>query len=194
MNYPLDLSFKIFAIANQIYVRDSSGHLVCYVKQKVFSWKDSITVFADEEQTKPLFTINADSILDFNARFHFADTNGTPMGSVKRQGARSLWRCRYDLLSGETPVMHVQEENPWVKVFDAILLEIPIVGLFTTYFLNPRYLIARSDGTPVMRLKKHPSFFDRRFRLENLGEMDTQEEMNVVLSVLIISLIERHRK
>ena len=60
MNFPLELRFKILAIASQIAVRDASGNLLCYVKQKAFKLKEAVTVFGDEEQTRPLYTIKAD--------------------------------------------------------------------------------------------------------------------------------------
>ena len=47
MNYPLDLSFKILAIAPQISVSDANGALVLYVKQKAFKLKEDVTIYAD---------------------------------------------------------------------------------------------------------------------------------------------------
>jgi hypothetical protein len=65
MNYPLDLSFKLLALASQIYVRDSQGNLVFYVKQKMFKLKEAITVFGDEAQTQPHFTSTQTAYLIF---------------------------------------------------------------------------------------------------------------------------------
>ena len=39
MRFPLDLRFKIVAIAPQISVTDASGALLLYVKQKAFRLK-----------------------------------------------------------------------------------------------------------------------------------------------------------
>ena len=48
MKYPLSLSFKIMAMAPQIYVRDATGEIVCYVKQKMFRLKEVVSVFRDQ--------------------------------------------------------------------------------------------------------------------------------------------------
>ena len=64
MEYPLELSFKIFALTPQISVTDASGRLVFYVKLKMFKLKDLVTIFADEAQTQPIYHINADRIID----------------------------------------------------------------------------------------------------------------------------------
>jgi uncharacterized protein YxjI len=193
MNYPLELSFKLLALASQIYVRDASGNLVFYVKQKMFKLKEAITIFADEGQTQPLYTINADRVLDFSGRYHFADTSGRPLGSVKRQGMKSIWRARYDIMDGENVVMTVQEENGWIKVLDAVAGEVPVLGMFTGYFFNPSYIVARPDGSQVMRLKKQPAFFEGKFTLEQIGPMQPQEELRMVLGVMMMLLLERQR-
>jgi uncharacterized protein YxjI len=193
LNYPLKLSFKILAIARQLSVTDSTGRLIFYVKQKAFKLKEAVTVFADEAQTQPLYTINADRVLDFSARYHFADQQGRILGSVKRQGMKSLWRARYDIMEGEQVALTIQEANPWVKVFDSLFGEIPLVGMFAGYVFNPAYNVLRPNGGAVMRLVKEPAFLEGKFRIENLGPMREDEELRALLSLLMTVLLERAR-
>lgn len=193
MNYPLSLSFKIVAIAPQITVTDAAGNLVMYVKQKLFKLKEAVTVFADAGQTQPIYTINADRVIDFSASYTMAATNGFQLGSIKRQGMRSIWRSHYDLFEGGQPTMSVREENGWIKVGDAVLSGIPILGMFTGYFLNPTYLVTRANGQPLMRLSKEPAFFEGRFRIDQLAPMSDVEELRVVLGLLMMILLERSR-
>lgn len=194
LNYPLRLSFKILAIARQLSVTDSGGSLVLYVKQKAFKLKESVTVFADEGQTQPLFTIGADRVIDFSARYNITDVRGAVVGSMKRQGMKSLWRSRYDIMSNEQVVMTIQEVNPWSKVFDSLFGEIPILGMFTGYFFHPAYDVLRPNGQPVMRLTKEPAFLEGKFRIDQTGTLQSQgEEILVVLSLLMMVLLERAR-
>ena len=193
MQYPLDLSFKIMALAPQISVTDASGGLVFYVKQKLFKLKEEITVFADAKQTQPLYKINADRVLDFSARYHFTDVNGAELGSVKREGMRSLWRAHYDSFEGDALVMTIREENPWVKVLDGLFGQIPFIGMFSGYLFHPAFLVSRSDGTVVMRLKKQPAFLESKFTIEKQAELDEGWETRVLLSLLMMILLERAR-
>lgn len=194
MNYPLDLSFKILALASQIYVRDASGSLVCYVKQKMFKLKEDINVFADEQQTNLLFNIKADRIIDFSARYSFTDSKGAALGSIKREGMRSLWKARYNIFdSSEKPVMKINEENGWIKIADAFLGEIPIVGMFSGYFLHPTYLVTSVDEKEVARLEKKPAFFEGKFHLATLASVTDAEEHLVLLSAITMLLLERAR-
>src|SRR3712207_5826138 len=105
MHYPLTFSFKILALAPQIWVRDAQGQLLLYVKQQFLKLKEAVTIFADEGQTRPLFSIKADRVLDISARYHITDSQGLPIGVVQRHGMRSLWKAHYEILAGETPVM-----------------------------------------------------------------------------------------
>lgn len=193
LNYPLDLSFKVVALAPQISVTDASGNLVFYVKQKLFKLKEAVTVFADAQQIQPLYTMNADRVLDFSARYNLADQQGTPLGAVKRHGMKSIWKARYDILDGDAVVMTIQEENPWVRVVDSLIGQIPIVGMFSGYMFHPAFLISRPDETVVMRVQKRPAFFEGKFTIEKKAELAEVEEKQVLLSVLMMLLLERWR-
>ncbi len=195
MRFPLDLRFKIMALAPQIYVRDAEGRLVAYVKQKLFKLKDSVNVFADEEQTQLLYTINADRIIDWSARFTFANATGTELGKIGRRGAKSLFRAHYDLFApgAEQPELSVQEESVMTRVLDGLLSEIPIVGMFAGYVFNPKYLATRADGTPLARMTKQRSMLESGFRIEALAPIDDALEERIMLGSLMMVLLERTR-
>ena len=102
MHYPLTLTFKTIALAPQISVADADGNLIFYVKQKLFKLKEAVNVFSDKEQTRLLFTIKADRVIDFSAQYHFRDAAETDLGSVKKRGMKSLWKAHYDIFDGAT--------------------------------------------------------------------------------------------
>ncbi len=193
MHFPLTLSFKKLALAPQISVTDANGELVFYVKQKLFKLKESVTVFGDREQTTPLYTIKADRIIDFSARYHFRDQNGNDIGSIKRQGRRSIWKVNYDIYNGDQVVAHIQEENAWIKVADALFGEIPLIGMLSGYVFNPTYLVSGSDGTVVVKVKKQPSLLESSFTIEEAIDIDEAAELRTILSILMMTLLERSR-
>jgi uncharacterized protein YxjI len=193
MQYPLELNFKVVALAPQLSVTDAAGQQIFYVKQKLFKLKEEVTVFADTQQTQPLYKINADRIIDFSAQYHFTDQAGMPLGSVKRDGMKSLWRARYNVLNGSAPNLMIREENPWVRVMDGVVGEIPLLGMLSGYVFHPAYLVDRADGTNLMRLQKEPAFFESKFSIEKLADMQPSEETRVLLSLLMMVLLERAR-
>lgn len=194
MNFPVSFSFKLLALANQIYVRDANGNLLGYVKQKMFKFKEDINIFADEQQTQLLFNIKADRMIDWSANYSFTDSRGNYLGSIKRQGMRSLWKASYDIFdSSGNQAYKINEENGWVKVADALFGELPIVGILSGYVFNPSYVISRLDGTPIAHLKKEPAMFEGKFLLTNLSPLSPEEETRIVLGFLMMTLLERRR-
>lgn len=194
MNYPIDLSFKLIALASQIYIRDADGNLIGYVKQKLLKLKEDINVFADESQTQHLYNIKADRVLDFSARYNFTDPSGKFSGAVKRRGMRSLWRSSYEIFdSNLNQVMQISEEKAWVKLVDTLVGEIPVLGIFTGYMFHPAYIVSRLDGNPLVRVQKQPAFFESKFRMTDRENLSDEEEKLVLLSVLTMVLLERSR-
>lgn len=194
MNYPLNFSFKLLALASQIYIRDANGNLLGYVKQKLLKLKEDINVFADEQQTQHLYNIKADRVIDFSANYNFTDSQGNRLGAIKRQGMRSLWKANYQITDPNGNLaFNVNEENGWVKVIDAFAGEIPVLGMFTGYLFNPAYIISRPDGSPVARLAKQPAFFEGKFQLEKQSDLANDEETRLILGVLTMTLLERAR-
>jgi len=194
MQYPLTLTFKTIALHPQIAVTDATGALVLYVRQKAFKLREAVTVFGDREMTRPLVTISADRVIDFRATYRFVATDGTVHGAIRREGMRALWRSRFEVTGADGGVtFRIQEDNPWTKVLDGLLGEIPVLGALTGYLFHPSYTLARPDGAPALRLTKQPAFWEGRFLLEEIENVPPEEEVLAVLSVLMMTLLERAR-
>ncbi len=194
MNFPIDLTFKLLAFASQIYIRDEGGNLLGYVKQKLFKLKEDINIYADESRTQMLFNIKADRVLDFSARYNFTDSRNQFIGSIKRQGMRSIWKAHYIISdANDRQILQIHEESAWTKVFDALVGEVPIVGMFTGYLFNPAYVMSRMDNNPILLMKKQPAFFEGKFQLTSQTQISPDEETLVLLGSLMLTLMERRR-
>lgn len=192
--YPLNFEFKVTSLANDFNVRDTNGKSLAYVRQKMFKLKEAISVFSDESKSNLLYKISADRIIDFNASYSFTNDVEEVFGRVGRKGAKSLLKAHYEIFDADNNQEFViSEENPWAKLGDAVLGEIPVVGLFTGYMFNPKYIIKRGDGTLVARLSKEPSFLGRRFKLDKLADLKEGEGERMVLALMMMSLLERRR-
>lgn len=195
LNYPLDFKFKITTLSSDFNITDRNGNYVAYVRQKMFKLKEDVIVFNDESKSKELFRIQANKWIDFNASYSLNDlVNNKNFGRLARKGMRSLWKSTYNILdANDQPKFTVAEDNAWVKFFDGMVSEIPLIGMFTGYFLNPSYTVRGTDGKEYFKLKKMPSFFGRRFQLDRLIDIDDEDESLVILSLLMMVLLERAR-
>jgi hypothetical protein len=195
MKFPLALRFKILAFSPQAWVTDADGKPVCFFKQKLFRFKEQVEVFADQERTRLIATISADRILDWSARYTFHDAGGNEIGAVGRRGARSIWRAHYDVFNpGDSiPDFEIREENPWTKVCDSLLGQVPVLSFFTGLMLHPAYVASRKDGTPAVRLQKEPAFLEGKFTINRKSELSSNEELNLLLAFMMVNLLERSR-
>ncbi len=195
LQYPLTLSFKILALTTQANVTDAAGRTVLHTKQKFFKFKEHVEIFTDSTRSTGLADIRTNKVIDWSARYFMTDASGGAIGSVGRRGWRSIWKAHYETFNpgDETPDFSIKEENPGAKVADALLGEIPILGMLTGYLFHPRYLASRSNGEGAMRMTKKPAFFEGRFQIDKVGNMTPREEMNLILSFLMLVILERRR-
>lgn len=193
MQYPLELRFKLLTFGQRITATDASGQMLMFIKQRMLKLKEHVDVYADTEQSRLLFTVKADRVIDFSANYHFTDAEGNDWGSLRRAGMRSLWSAHYDVIQDGEVDMTIREESAMKKFLDAILGEIPLVGLLATYYINPSYIVRRPDGTPLLRLIKRPAWFEGLFVLERLGDLPEDDELRSLLGLLTMVLLERRR-
>nr|MBN1228430.1 hypothetical protein [Anaerolineae bacterium] len=193
--YPLKMSFKIVAIAPQIFIRDASENELFYVHQKAFKLKEEITVYRDQSKADSLYSISADRVIDFSAKYTIRDAAGTTLGALRREGAKSIFKASYLLLGPEdTQTHHIKEDNAWIRVADAVLESIPVVGMISGYLFHPSYTIYDMTEKPLMRLTKKPAFFEGAFEINALDEsIDEVTETRLLLSYMMMILLERAR-
>jgi uncharacterized protein YxjI len=193
MNFPLTARFKLLAIAQQVSVQDAAGAVVYYARQKAFKLKEAVTIFADEAQTRPLFTIAADRVLDISARYSIATAGGARAAVLQREGMKSIWRTSYTIDAGAHGQFTIRETNPWAKMADGLFGAIPIAGALSGYFFHPKYEIANDTGTPVVHIEKKPALFEGRFEIQRLGTADAGAVEVLVVAGLMMLLLERQR-
>ena len=195
LNYPLDFKFKITTLSSDFNIMDRNGNYVAYVRQKMFKFKEDVIVFNDESKSKELFRIKANQWIDFNASYAIRSVEtGQNFGKLARKGMRSLWKAKYEIFDAtDRSKYSISEDNGWTKVFDSLMGEIPIIGMFTGYFLNPAYSVKDANGQVIFRLKKMPSLIGRRFQLDRLVDIPDEEESLIILSYLMMVLLERSR-
>lgn len=192
-NYPLNLTFKLIAFAPQVTAVDASGQTALYVRQKALALREDVRVFRDSSQQEQVLQINADRIIDFSAKYRITQPDGSTLGTLQRKGMRSLWSASYPIMDANgQEVGLIHEANPWIKVVDSLVGEVPFVGWLATMVINPSYLV-ELRGRTVLRLRKKPAFFEGRFDLEQVEPFAETDEWLVLGSVLMMLMLERSR-
>lgn len=194
LKFPIDFKFNVSTLANDFTATDASGRTIAYVKQKMFKLKEAITVFNDESKTNVNYKIAADSWIDFSAAYNFTNSKGEELGKIARKGFASIWKAKYEVINQHQKLQyHIKEDNAWVKVLDSLLGQIPILSMFTGYLFNPSYTITDLKNQDIARLKKEPSFFGRKFKLEKLKTIGNDDDERIILSFMMMVLLERRK-
>jgi uncharacterized protein YxjI len=196
LKYPLQISGKLIAIAPQFSLKDRDGQLILYVKQKILTLREKISLYRDERQTDLALTVMADRIIDFNACFDIKVPMGPLLGTLERRGASSLWRATYEIYQGTEQrnelLATITEENPWVKVLDTVTELLPVLGPIISLIANPTYLLKNAKGFKVYRIEKNLSFFERRFSIHREGRPEGHEQL-FIAAILVMILLEQQR-
>ena len=196
MKYPLNLRCKIIAISPQIYVTESDGTAVLYVKQKLLKLKEHVEVFTDKTREKKLCDIQANKVIDWSSAYNFMGAQGNSFGGIRRKGLKSLWRARYEIYSGDSDgatEFNVSEESVLTRFIDGIFGQIPIIGFLTGYVAHPAYIVTDSSGKAVMRLRKKPALWEGKFSIESLSELSPPQQTRILVGLLMMVILEKNR-
>jgi hypothetical protein len=196
LHFPITLRMKVMAIAPQFYVRDGNNRQIAYIRQKLFKLKEDIRIFADEQQTRLMYSIKADRIIDFNAAYSLTDAQtGQAFGSLRRKGMRSLWKAAYEVHDEHgQPLYFISEESAFMRLLDGIFSELPIIGLLSGYVFNPSYLVKNGSGKTVMRMKKQPALWEGIFKMEAFSKsLSPADQKRLMLGLFMVVVLERLR-
>jgi len=194
IKFPIKFSFNITTLSNDFTATDASGKTIAYVKQKMFKLKEDISIFNSQNKTQLNYKINADKWIDFSAAYSFKNSKGQEVGKIARKGWASIWKAHYELIDKHQKLQYlIREENAWIKVLDSVLGQIPILGGFTGYLFNPSYVVTDLRNTSIVRMKKEPSFFGRKFELTQLKPIDEDDKERIILGYMMMVLLERRR-
>ena len=194
LQFPLQFTFKITTLSNDFTACDANGNTIAYIRQKMLKLKEEVQVFSDQSKSELNYTIRANKWLDFTANYAISNVNGQEIGSIARKGWNSIWKAHYEILNQNKQTEFViREANPWAKIFDNMLGEIPFLGLLSGYLFHPAYIVYNSQNVQVVELKKLPSFWGRIFSVEKHQNINTAEEERIVLGLMMLILLERQR-
>ncbi|MFC4639944.1 hypothetical protein [Deinococcus hohokamensis] len=199
--FPLNIEFR-FSLFTELRVTDAHGELVAVVKEKTFSIRDEVRVYADEERRHQTHGIRARGLmagaLDWRARREIRRINGQEVGALQAQGMRTLWGASYELLGpgGETRFT-IRDDHPWLGVIEGLISAVPVVGDLVAmgfdYLVNPTYTVSDAAGQPAYRVHKKRSVFSRRFTVDDLRPGQPQDDELVLLGLVQLVLRERER-
>ncbi len=196
--YPLQIRFKLIALAPRFSITDSSNKEVLYIEQKVLAIREAIRVYNNQNDKNQVYGIKTPQILDFGAQYFFytGTDEATPIGSIKQEGLKTIFKATYNILDQANNIKFtIIENDPWVRFIDFLFTQIPFLGIFAGYLFHPTYNVIDSQtNKTVMVLKKVPSFLERQFSVELIDQnISPVDEVNCLLGIIMMIQLQRSR-
>lgn len=191
LKYPIHFKFRVTTLSNDFEATDGDGNTIYYVREKIFKWRDHITVYRDRSKSEMLYEFISNKLIDFQQTFTIYDHDKRVIGKVRRKTIKSLWRSTFNLIDEADKNDHtITEKNPWTKFWDGLFGELPIIGMLSGYVFNPSYILKNEIGEPMFEIRKEPSFFGRKFTVYKQTTKDIDDE-RFVLSLMLMVMTER---
>jgi hypothetical protein len=137
-----------------------AGAPVTYVRQKRLKIREDIRFYADESESRELFSIKSRSVFEFAGVHDVVDAHGLPIGVLEKQFGRSLLRSTWEVkdAQGQT-VLTAQERSLPMAILRRVWGFIPFVGDFP--YLIPFHFDFLADATKIGSADRPIGFGDR---------------------------------
>lgn len=192
LKFPLDIKFHIATFSNDFSVTDANNQPLFYVREKMLSWRDVIKVYRDSSKKEELYHLRSNKLIDFQQTFTITDANGNIVGKARRKTLKSFWTATFHIYdANDNHLYTIKERSGFVRMMDGIVGEIPVISFFSGYIFNPKYVLTNLNGTEFMEVSKEPSFFGRKFKLNQF--QTSNNDSLLILSFMMMLISDRNR-
>ena len=155
---------KLTLMVNRYEIRSATGdgqagHLLAVAQQKRAAFKEQVTFYQDESRTLPIFSFKARQRLDLGATYDVLDANGQPIGSFRKDFAKSLLRSTWHLAAPGVKVTG-SERSVGVAIGRRIWEATPIGDVVPSPF-RFHFDFVDSNGEVLMTSERERSLRDR---------------------------------
>jgi uncharacterized protein YxjI len=156
---------KLTLMVNRYEIRSvdpsgAEGPVIAMAQQKRMAFKEQVTFYADEGRTQPVFGFKARQRLDLGATYDVTDASGAPIGSFRKEFAKSLLRSTWQLTAADGLQATGTERNLVVAVVRRVWGLVPVVGEVPLPFLF-HFDFTAPDGSIVLSSVRRRSLRDR---------------------------------
>jgi uncharacterized protein YxjI len=155
---------KLTLMVNRYEIRSATGdgqagHLLAVAQQKRAAFKEQVTFYQDEARTMPIFSFKARQRLDLGATYDVLDASGQPIGSFRKDFAKSLLRSTWHLEASGLKVTGA-ERNVGVALGRRIWEATPIGDVVPSPF-RFHFDFVDANGEVLMTSEREASLRDR---------------------------------
>ena len=171
---------KFWSFFERVFrVWTGDGQLIMYIKHPLLRLREEFMIYADEAQARPLLRVKSKQIIAINFAFEITDdATGAVLGTVRKQGLKSIVRDKFILLDPEEREIGYAEEQ------GASILRrfFPILPSSHAIFAN---------GQQAAAIRQRFRFFTKEF---NVDLQPSALDPRFVLAVALLALRAEARR
>jgi uncharacterized protein YxjI len=171
-------------LGSAVDITTPDGQPVLFCQQKAFRLREDIRVYTDQGKTQELLHLQARHILDFSGAFDITWVpTGEWLGTVRRQGLKSIVRDHWDVLDRDGNVTATIEEDS---------LALALVRRLLTALVPQRYDYKNAAGELLAEMDQffNPFVYKARLRFRDYGTGQPQDRRLLLATALLLATIE----
>ena len=174
--------FRLFGGAFHIYT--DAGDLVLFSEMKGMRIREDIRLYADDSKSVELLRIATQSVFDFAGTYDIFDsTDNQHLGSLKRQGLKSMFRDEWLVLSPEGREIGKVSEESAMKAVVRRVIELAAAFMPQRYDIQ---LHGRAVGTIQQNFNPFVQKVTVDFTPDAQGTLDPR--LGLAMAVLILAI------
>ncbi|MFD2793104.1 hypothetical protein ACFS27_06055 [Promicromonospora vindobonensis] len=157
----------------------SEGQLYAFAQQKRMAFREEVTLYTDDTKREPVLGFKARQVMDLGATYDVVDAGGSPIGSFRKDFAKSLLRSTW----------HVEQPGLGTATGAERNMTIAIVRRLVEAAWLPYHFDFLIDGRPAFSVEKKWGLRDRY--IVNIQDPRLDRRLVTAMSIGLDALQER---
>ncbi len=176
---------KVFSLAPSFSIHDHLGNALAFLRKKVFTWKDDVRVFTDENQSLEILRIKARKIIDWGTAFDVTDSiNNEKVGALKRRGWKSIARKEWLVLDAlDQEIGKIREDS----------LALALVRRFLIALIPQTYSF-ELGGQEIGTAAQNWNFFVPKMTVDFTRDPGKQMDRRLVVAAVVLLMAVEGRQ
>lgn len=174
-----------------LYDQNTKGPCIAFAEQKRFAFREHVTVWKNEDKSTPLFTIEAEMLLDIHGKFLIKNEEGEVLGYCRKKFGASLLRSTWEVADARDVLLFTaHERSQGMALFRRIAQFIPYLTDISGFF--PFNFVLEKNTKEVGSHSRLWGSFNDRYVLQLSEALATcDRRLPLALGILLDALQDR---
>jgi len=162
------------------------GPAFCFVRQRMFKFKEDIRFYTDESRSVELMRIKARQRFDPRARYDVTAADGGKIGEIQKAFGASLLRSTYRLYDAAgKEVATATEENLIVALVRRLVGFVPYLENVANWLPIPYHFVFERDGTELGSHRRQLWKLHDTYTIDLSGDPQRSLDRRLILAIAV---------